>query len=98
MATSITTADSLIGSICREADAARQRCLQLHQSMQRCQDSPLFSRLRQELDLLHGRRRALLSAARSWRRQGYGDPVSLDFLIELCSRPLGHAPGVEQRG
>lgn len=88
MPTSITTADSLIGSLCREADAARQRCLQLHQCMQRCQDSRLFGRLRQELDHLHSRRLALLGAARSWRRQGVGDPLSLEFLIELCSRPL----------
>jgi predicted nucleic acid-binding Zn-ribbon protein len=89
MPPTITTADSFVASLCREADAARQRGRQLQQCMQRCQDARLFRRLQQELDHLHGRRRDLLHAARSWRRRGQGDALSLDFLIELCSRPLG---------
>ena len=88
MPTSVTTADSLIGSLCREAEASRQRCRQLQQCLLRCQDSQLFARLRRELEQLQQRRRDLLSSAQAWQRRGIGDPLALAFLIELCHRPL----------
>ncbi|MEX1315575.1 MAG: hypothetical protein AB1Z22_00430 [Synechococcaceae cyanobacterium] len=88
MTATVTTADSLIGSLCREADTTRHRCRQLQHCLQRCQDSRLLSRLRRDLEQLHQRRRVLLSAARGWQRRGIGDPLALDFLIELCNRPL----------
>ncbi len=81
------TADSLIGSLCREAEASRQRCHQLQHCLQGCLDSRLFSRLQGERDQLHQRRQELLATARSWRTRGAGDPLALAFLIELCSRP-----------
>jgi hypothetical protein len=84
----VTSAHSLLGSLCREADTSRQRCRQLLHCLQRCQDDRLGTRLRLELDHLHQRRRDLLSAARSWQRRGVRDQLALAFLIELCSRPL----------
>jgi hypothetical protein len=88
MPTRVNTADSLIGSLCREAEASRQRCRQLQQCLQRCQDSRLFARLQRELDQLQQRRLELLSSARACQRRGSGDPLVLAFLIELCNRPL----------
>jgi hypothetical protein len=87
--TTVTSAESLFGSLCHEADTCRRRSRQLLHSLQRCQDQKLFVRLRRELDRHHRRRRDLLSAARGWQRRGVGDPLTLAFLIELCSRPLG---------
>ncbi|TVS06218.1 MAG: hypothetical protein EA413_04840 [Cyanobium sp. PLM2.Bin73] len=86
--TTVTSAESLLGSLCREADTCRLRSRQLLHCLRRCQDENLFVRLRRELDHLHRRRRDLLSAARSWQRRGVGDPLALAFLVELCSRPL----------
>ncbi|MGB5134829.1 MAG: hypothetical protein WBN89_06600 [Prochlorococcaceae cyanobacterium] len=88
MHTCVTTGDSLIASLCREVDGLRLRSRQLHDCMHRCQDSPLFERLRLELDQLQRRRRCLHDCARSWRREQLSDPLALDFLLELCSRPL----------
>lgn len=82
-----SSADSLIGSLCREADCSRQRCRQLQHCLRCCRDSRLFVRLQAELDALHQRRCQLLASARSWQRRGVGDPLALAFLIELCSRP-----------
>lgn len=86
VSTSVSTADSLIGSLCREAEASRQRCRQVHHGLQSCRDSRLFTRLQAELAQLHERRRCLLATARTWRLRGVGDPLALAFLIELCSR------------
>jgi hypothetical protein len=88
MPTTVTSADSLLGGLCREAETCRQRGRQLLHCLQRCQDEGLFVRLRRELDHLDQRRRDLLSAARSAQRRGVRDPLALSFLIELCSRPL----------
>ncbi|MEB3320780.1 MAG: hypothetical protein VKI63_07570 [Cyanobium sp.] len=88
MPSCVTTGDSLIASLCREVDGLRQRSGQLHDCMQRCQDSRLFTRLRLELDQLQRRRRTLQECARSWRREQLRDPLALEFLLELCSRPL----------
>lgn len=86
--TTVTSAESLLGSLCREADTCRLRSRQLLHCLRRCQDKNLFVRLNRELDHLHRRRRDLLSAARSWQRRRVGDPLALAFLVELCSRPL----------
>jgi hypothetical protein len=84
----VTSADSLLGGLCREADTCRQRGRQLLHCLQHCQNEHLFVRLRRELDHLQRRRCDLLGAARSAQHRGHGDPLALAFLIELCSRPL----------
>ena len=85
---SVRCSDSLMAGLCREVDRARQRGGQLLALMGRCQDRGLMLRLRQELLRLQERRRALLAMARSWQESDGTDPLALEFLIELCSRPL----------
>lgn len=87
MHTRIRTGDSLIASLCREIDRARQRGRQLQSCMLRCQDPGLFTRLRLELEQLQRRRQTVADCARAWRHQGVGDPLALAFLQELCRRP-----------
>jgi hypothetical protein len=88
MASFVSTSDTVIGGLCREVDGIRQRCQQLSASMRHCQDTGLFARLRQEQQRLQRRRIELLDAARSWQQRGAMDPLAIDFLIEISSRPL----------
>lgn len=83
------TSESLIGSLCREAERIRQRCTQLSATLQTCQSLELTNRLRLEDQHLRQRNQELLALARSWRsdRQPM-DALTLDLLIELCRRTL----------
>ncbi len=81
-------ADSVIGSLCREIDRIRGRATQLLSSLALCQDRTLGRRLQREWGELQERRLAILSTARAWRRRGSADPLAVDFLIEVCRRPL----------
>ncbi|MBC1261947.1 hypothetical protein FQK07_11860 [Synechococcus sp. BSF8S] len=88
MATTITSSNTVIGSLCREVDVIRHRCSHILDAMSRCQNSSLYCRLSKELRRLHGRRLELLETARTWKRRGVQDPLSIAFLIEISSRPL----------
>ena len=81
--------ESLLGSLCREVDQLRGRARQLSASLERCQNRSLLLRLGRERIQLMRRRKELLEIARSWRRRGGGDPLAIEFLIEVASRPLG---------
>ena len=85
---SVTTSDTVIGSLCREVDGIRYRCRQLLSAMARCEDSGLFCRLRNELRQLHERRDELLHSAKEWQSLGAKDSLSIEFLVEISSRPL----------
>ncbi|MEB3331509.1 MAG: hypothetical protein VKI83_03320 [Synechococcaceae cyanobacterium] len=87
----ISTADSLIGSLCRESDNLRQQMAQLQSASQRCRSTALAARLQQELDGLAERRRQLRNLARDWQRQPRCDRLAVAFLLELCER----GPAVE---
>jgi hypothetical protein len=78
----------VVASLCREVDAIRQRSRVLTQAMARCQNGGLLQRLRRDLAQMQARRRELLATARAWQRRGAADPLSMAFLIEMCSRPL----------
>lgn len=81
--------ESLLGSLCREVDQLRGRARQLSASLERCQDRSLLLRLGRERIQLARRRRELLEIARSWHHRGGADPLAIEFLIEVASRPLG---------
>jgi len=81
-------ADSVVGSLCREVDAIRQRSRVVTQTMACCQNSGLLLRLRRDLAQLQERRRELLAIARACQRRGVSDPLGVAFLIEISSRPL----------
>ncbi|SBO42775.1 hypothetical protein [Cyanobium sp. NIES-981] len=85
--------DSLVGSLCREADRLRQRCRSLSLALERCMDPPLRARLAAEVAQLQGRRGELERLAQGWRRRGGLDPLALAFLLEICSRSFDRAMG-----
>ncbi|QVL52334.1 MAG: hypothetical protein KFB97_13000 [Cyanobium sp. M30B3] len=78
----------MVGSLCREVDAIRQRSRVVIQAMARCQHGGLLIRLQRDLAQLQGRRRELLAAARAWQRRGVSDRLGMAFLVEIASRPL----------
>lgn len=84
----LSTSESLLGSLCREAQALRSRAIQLAQALERCCDQSLRDRLGAEAFQILRRRRELLAAARAWQRQGQGHSLGLELLVELSSRPL----------
>jgi hypothetical protein len=84
----VRISDSVVGSLCREVDAIRQRSRVLTQAMGRCQHGGLLLRLQRDLAQLKERRRELLATARAWQRRGVNDPLGMAFLVELASRPL----------
>jgi hypothetical protein len=89
MAYLTSTSDSVIGSLCREVDGIRHLCSQLLMAMRSCQDRVLLQRLRSELQALQERRSGLLATARRWRQQNsLSDDLAVEFLIEICSRPV----------
>ena len=87
MAALSSTSDSLIGSLCREAEWIRSRSTQLSRLIQGCRDAALSRRLKLESQTLSDRRHELLGVAQRWRlgKQNL-DALTLDFLIELCRR------------
>jgi hypothetical protein len=80
--------DTVIGSLWREAAGLRQRCTQLMGAMGGCQDIRLLARLRREFAELEQRRRELLQMARAWQGRGVSEPLGLDLLVEIASRPV----------
>jgi hypothetical protein len=88
MAAAVPISDSVVGSLCREVAAIRQRSRMLAQAMARCQSSGLLQRLHRELGQIQARQRELLATARAWQRRGVSDPLGMAFLIEISSRPL----------
>lgn len=83
-----TIADTLVGSLCREMGAVRERAQVLLADLCRCRDGGLCLRLREELLRLERRRRELHQAARDLERRGLHDRLALAFLRELTGRPL----------
>ena len=87
--TSAQPSESLVASLCREADQLRGRARQVVGDLGRCREEGLVRRLRKELQLLQSRRRELQASAAQLRRsRGLRDSLALAFLIELTRRPL----------
>lgn len=88
MPATVRISDSVVASLCREADAIRQRSRVLLQTIGRCQNRGLLQRLQRDLAELQARRSELLATARAWQRRGVNDPLGMAFLVEIASRPL----------
>jgi len=87
----ITAADTLVGSLCREIWDLRSRARQVQASLQRCQHPGLGQRLHQELHNLAHRRLELqrLAAQCGGSHNQSGEPsLAVALLLELCRRPL----------
>ncbi len=86
---SVQPSESLVASLCREADQLRSRARQVVGDLGRCREEGLVRRLQQELQLLHIRRQELqVSALQLGRSHGLRDSLALAFLTELTQRPL----------
>lgn len=88
MSPSVCSSDSLIGSLCREAATIRAHTGQICTATAHCQDPQLLNRLERERRRLQRRRDELKTIAHQLRQQRGIDRLALDFLIELCSRPM----------
>lgn len=82
------TSESLIGSLCREMDHARGRAAVVCSGLLSCQNDGLRLRLQHEWVQLQQRRASILKLARGWRGSGCVDPLCVEFLMEVCRRPL----------
>ena len=84
----VTTSDSVIASLCREVDGIRHRCSSLLEAMAKCNDDNLSCRLKNEFQQLSNRRSRLLEIAKAMQFKGFDDKLSIEFLIEISSRPI----------
>ena len=81
-------AESVIGSLCREMDRARGRAAVVLAGLLSCQNDDLRLRLRREWEQLQQRQASILGLAQGWKGAGCVDPLCLEFLMEVCRRPL----------
>ena len=82
------TSESLLGSLCKEVHSIRSRCRHLIDSMVNCNDTLLLRRLKKEFKYLQERRKELLLSAKAIKSLNSKDSTSIDFLIEICNRPI----------
>ena len=80
--------DSLVASLCREAERIRSRCRVFSESNARCLDARLSRRLLKEFHSLKKRLEDIKHSAQTLKNDGHYDSIAIDFLIEVCSRPL----------
>ncbi|MCT0227793.1 hypothetical protein KQ300_06265 [Synechococcus sp. CS-1331] len=81
--------ESLVASLCREAERLRCRARQVVADIGRCREEGLVRRLQQELQLLQGRRLELQASAKQLSRtRAVRDNLAVAFLDELTRRPL----------
>jgi hypothetical protein len=88
MAVASLCAESVIGSLCREMDRIRGRAAVVLAGLISCQNEGLRLRLRHEWDQLQQRRASILRLAGGWRGSACVDPLCVEFLMEVCRRPL----------
>ena len=88
MSVRFLTSDTLVASLCREASRIRSRCKVFSDSNLRCLDAGLSKRLFSEFKALQARQEVIKNVALRLKREGNHEELSIDFLIEICSRPL----------
>ena len=84
----LATSSNLIGSLCKEIETIRSKYKFLATSINKCTDSDLIIRLNKELNRLIDRKNRIRIMAKSCKHIKSLDQLSIDFLLELCSRPL----------
>ena len=84
----VTKSHSLIGSLSRESQSLRLRCQKISDSIMNCNNKDLLSRLHKELSSLEKRRIEILNIASLLSNSEGIDKLSIEFLIEICSRPI----------
>ena len=87
MQNTLTTSDSLIGSLCREIYFIRQRYKNIINSLENCRDCKLRERLSNEINYLSTRRKEITRISNKFNQISSSDVSNL-FLHELCIRQL----------
>ncbi len=77
---------SLIASLCREVSSIRNKESQMRLALNSCINNKLKLRIEKEILLLSHRKNEVLKSAITIRESNLGDNLSLEFLIELCTR------------
>ena len=88
MIKSLTKSHSLIGNLSRESQSLRLRCQKISDSIINCNNKELLSRLNKELSSLEKRRVEILKIASLLSNSEGIDKLPIEFLIEICSRPI----------
>ncbi len=84
---SLTTSDSLVGSLCREIEHIRLRHKIVSSYLLTSRDIGLRVRLSNEITQLKSRHSELLKISNNFKSQ-LNSSISILFLHELCHRPL----------
>ena len=79
---------TLIGSLASETNRIRFRCESIMSSILNSNDSSLLTRLNNEFENLEKRRADILKIAIRFKQSNANDILSIDYLIEVCSRPI----------
>ena len=88
MIKSLTKSHSLIGNLSRESQSLRLRCQKISYSIMNCKNKDLLSRLNKELSSLEKRRIEIHKIASLLSKSEGIDKLSIEFLIEICIRPI----------
>ena len=81
-------ADSVLGSLCREAECIWRRLLDIRRAQQRCCNIQLVQRLQTEFDALLLRSYEIQKISRLLKKQDAIQCLSLSFLDEIIRRSL----------
>ncbi len=82
------TSETLIGSLCKEADLIRTRIRHIMNLTGQCSNIELLSRLNQEKNNLESRRVEIITIADSLTKKNLSDKLSTKFLLEICNRKI----------
>ena len=84
----LTNSSNLTASLSREAFLLFKRCENILTSIVICNNKTLINRLEKELYQLEKRRSDIKDIAVEMKKNEMGEYLSLDYLLEVCSRQL----------
>ncbi len=92
---SLTTSDSIIGSLCREIKQIESRSKVISSSIDTSQNKNLTIRLKNELINLHSRVQSIKELSDFIYQTGKMDSLSMEFLNEIIGRSYIHSTAKE---
>ena len=88
MINTLSTAQTIIGSLSREAYKLLTRSRNILFTTSNCRDKSVLIRLENERKSIQRSRYRILKLAKSIKSRGLKDDLSIEFLIELCTRSV----------